>query len=234
MAALIGVIAFLAFFTESIFGFGGTIIFLGIAGLFYDFKTLVYLSISTGMVVSATIVAQSYKDISLTHLKKLLLLTPPFVAVGIYLAESMASQNLLKFFAGFLIFYGCFEIFFSHIRIPTAIRYALVALGAAIQGIFTTGGPFILMGYKNSFDNKSQLRTTMAAFFLISNMIRFAFSMYHSGAVLDALKEFFWIPVPIILAVFAGYAVHVRVPEKIFKNVMTAGIILIGVVLLLR
>ena len=42
--SVIAVIASFAYALESIFGFGGTIIFLGISGLIYDFNSLLKLA----------------------------------------------------------------------------------------------------------------------------------------------------------------------------------------------
>jgi len=46
---VISLIAGLAYGIESIFGFGGTIIFLGISGLLYDFNTLIKMAMIVGL-----------------------------------------------------------------------------------------------------------------------------------------------------------------------------------------
>ena len=45
----IALIACFAYAIESIFGFGGTIIFLGISGFFFDFNSLLKLAMIVGL-----------------------------------------------------------------------------------------------------------------------------------------------------------------------------------------
>jgi len=47
--SIIATIACLAYGIESIFGFGGTIIFLGLSGFFYDFNSLLKLAMIVGL-----------------------------------------------------------------------------------------------------------------------------------------------------------------------------------------
>ena len=70
--SVIAVIASFAYALESIFGFGGTIIFLGISGLLYDFNSLLklamFVAISSGLAVlilQTCIMETSHSDIDL-------------------------------------------------------------------------------------------------------------------------------------------------------------------------
>ena len=71
--SVIAVIASFAYALESIFGFGGTIIFLGVSGLLYDFNSLlklaVFVAISSGLAVliilQTCIMETSHSDINL-------------------------------------------------------------------------------------------------------------------------------------------------------------------------
>ena len=46
--SIIAIIACFAYAIESIFGFGGTIIFLGLSGFFFDFNSLLKLAMIVG------------------------------------------------------------------------------------------------------------------------------------------------------------------------------------------
>ena len=51
------------------------------------------------------------------------------------------------------------------------LKNFFVILGGFIQGIYTIGGPFVLMGYKDYFSSKQELRSTMAGYFFIINTL---------------------------------------------------------------
>ena len=59
---IITFIAAFAYFIESIFGFGGTIIFLGIAGFFIDFDLLLKIAMFLGLSSGFIILIQSFSQ----------------------------------------------------------------------------------------------------------------------------------------------------------------------------
>ena len=62
----IALIACFAYAIESIFGFGGTIIFLGISGFFFDFNSLLKLAMIVGLSSGlAVLIPVSYTHLTL-------------------------------------------------------------------------------------------------------------------------------------------------------------------------
>ena len=110
---IIATIACIAYGIESIFGFGGTIIFLGLSGLFFDFNSLLKLAMIVGLSSGLAVLIQSYKHLSWRHLVKILAYTIPGALVGTLLISSITSEWLIKFFAILLIVYACFNLFSS-------------------------------------------------------------------------------------------------------------------------
>ena len=66
--SIIAIIACFAYAIESIFGFGGTIIFLGLSGFFFDFNSLLKLAMIVGLSSGLAVLIQSYKYVSTKHL----------------------------------------------------------------------------------------------------------------------------------------------------------------------
>ena len=98
-------IAGFAYFIESIFGFGGTIIFLGLAGFFIEFDLLLKIAMFLGLCSGFAILAQSYKHVSFKDLKKILFMTIPGAILGTYLIDHLQINILLNIFAIILIIY---------------------------------------------------------------------------------------------------------------------------------
>ena len=228
----IALIACFAYAIESIFGFGGTIIFLGISGFFFDFNSLLKLAMIVGLSSGLAVLIQSYKYVSLNHLIKILIYTIPGALIGTYFISYFASDILIKIFAIILIIYGCFNLFFPDIRFPQFLKNFFVILGGFIQGIYTIGGPFVLMGYKDYFSSKQELRSTMAGYFFIINSLRAIFFMFLGGSYLEIMKIYYPIAFLVMLSVWLGYFIHKQIPEILFKKLIIIAISLIGVLIL--
>ena len=228
----IALIACFAYAIESIFGFGGTIIFLGISGFFFDFNSLLKLAMIVGLSSGLAVLIQSYKYVSLKHLIKILIYTIPGALIGTYFISYFASDVLIKIFALILIVYGCFNLFFPDMKFPQFLKNFFVILGGFIQGIYTIGGPFVLMGYKDYFSSKQELRSTMAGYFFIINSLRAIFFMFLGGSYLEIVKIYYPIALLVMLSVWLGYFIHKQIPEILFKKLIIIAITLIGVLIL--
>ena len=228
----IALIACFAYAIESIFGFGGTIIFLGLSGFFFDFNSLLKLAMIVGLSSGVAVLIQSYKYASLKHLIKILIYTIPGALIGTYFISYFASDILIKIFALILIVYGCFNLFFPDIKFPQFLKNFFVILGGFIQGIYTIGGPFVLMGYKDNFSSKQELRSTMAGYFFIINSLRAIFFVFLGGSYLEIVKIYYPIALLVMLSVWLGYFIHKQISEILFKKLIIIAITLIGVLIL--
>ena len=106
-------------------------------------------------------------------------------------------------------------------------------LGGLIQGIYTIGGPFVLMGYKDSFSSKQELRSTMAGYFFLINLGRVVFLIILGESYEDIVFTYYPIAILVIISVWLGYLVHKRIPEILFKKLIIFAITLIGILILL-
>ncbi len=231
--SVIAFIASIAYAIESIFGFGGTIIFLGISGLFYDFNSLLKLAMIVALASGLAVLIQSYKHLSWKHLMQILIYTIPGAIFGTYLITFFSSDLLIKFFALILIIYGCFNLFFPNLIIPNYLKRGLLILGGIIQGIYTIGGPFVLMGYKDNFSSKQELRSTMAGYFFTINSIRAIFFMMLGESYVDIIFSYYPIAILVMVSVWLGYFIHKKIPEILFRKLIIIAITLIGVLILL-
>ena len=229
--SIIAIIACFAYAIESIFGFGGTIIFLGLSGFFFDFNSLLKLAMIVGLSSGLAVLIQSYRYVSTKHLIKILIYTTPGALIGTYFINYFTSDVLIKIFALILIVYGCFNLFFPNIIFPQILKKFFVILGGFIQGIYTIGGPFVLMGYKDSFSSKQELRSTMAGYFFIINSLRALFFVFLGGSYLNIVKTYYPIAFLVMFSVWIGYYVHKKIPEDLFKRLIIIAITLIGILI---
>ena len=166
-------------------------------------------------------------------MSRILIYTIPGALIGTYLITYLASGLLIKLFAIILIIYGFFNLFFPDKVIPNYLKKSLVILGGLIQGIYTIGGPFVLMGYKDSFSSKQELRSTMAGYFFLINLGRVVFLIILGESYEDIVFTYYPIAILVIISVWLGYLIHKRIPEILFKKLIIFAITLIGILILL-
>lgn len=231
---LLPAIAMAAYFFESVFGFGGTVIFLGLSGLFFDFREMVQVSMVVSATCSAAILVQTWRHFNRTHYLRILMFSAPFVVLGTWLIGALQSIWLLKCFAVLLITYGLQGLLAPKFTPPRSVTYFFVMLGGLIQGVFTTGGPFILMGYRRFFANKTGLKATMAAFFLTANLWRMGQTVTDGTTTVDQLASSLWLAIPVIIGVWLGHMVHVKLPEYLFQRGLLISMTAVGVLLMFK
>ncbi|MDA1283704.1 MAG: sulfite exporter TauE/SafE family protein [Proteobacteria bacterium] len=231
---IITFIAGFAYFIESIFGFGGTIIFLGISGFFIDFDLLLKVAMFLGLTSGFAILIQSFKHVSFKDLKSILLMTIPGALLGSYLIDYLQINILLNTFAIILIAYGLLNLINPDLNPHNYIKNGFIYLGGLIQGLFTIGGPFVLMGYKDKFINKQQLRSTMAAYFFIINLIRIIQYSLSGNNISFIIHQYYLTSIVIMLCVWSGYLIHTKIPEKIFKKAIIVCVTIIGILILFK
>jgi uncharacterized membrane protein YfcA len=210
--------AALAYLIESVFGFGGTLIFITSTSFFVDFKTILYLSIYVSLVASTCIFLYERRAMNWPKLGRILLLSMPGVIIGTALMEVFSTKGLLVVFALLLIAYALQGLIWPHLKIPKALGRGFVVLGGLVQGLYSSGGPFVLMGSRSEFPDKSQLRAVMAGFFISTNIFRIIQNEVQGHHALETIWAHAWLAIPVIAAVQIGHYVHNRISEKAFRK----------------
>ena len=227
------VFAALAYFAESVFGFGGTLIFITGSAFFTDFKTVLYLSIYVSLVASTCIFIKDYRYISWAKLGRILLMTAPSVVIGTMLMEVFSPKWLLVVFAFLLIAYALQGLLLPKLVLPRHLRKGFIALGGLVQGLYSTGGPFVMMGSQAEFKNKSELRCVMAGFFMMTNFFRIVQGEVQGNGALATIIDYLWLAVPVVIAVQVGHYVHNLISEQAFRKgvlllILCAGLVMIA------
>ena len=208
----------IGFFFESIFGIGGSLISYSLLGFFIDLKLAIICAIYIGSISSFLIIASSWRNFNY----KIFLQILPVALIGTILGGAIflyvSSQTLGLFFGVLLMTLSIKSFFFENFKISKISKQFLLVIAAISQGAFGVGGPFIAQATKSDFANKSQLRTTLAAYFLLGNLVRF-FQFNLAGEIdLNFFINIWPIILPVIAALWLGHHVHLRISEKNFRK----------------
>lgn len=230
MITLLAGLAFcFGFFIESIIGFGGTLVAFSILGFFVDIKELILIGIYIATCASIFVISSDYK--SFNH--KIFFKSFPLCLVGTILGVTFflktSSGILLTLFALLLVILSLKVMFFDNMAIHGVLSKLILVAGGFSQGVFGIGGPFFAIALKSRFQNKSELRTTLAGFFIIFNMIRVIQLMLNNNFHIKFFADYWWVPLPLCLAIYLGHRVHHIISERGFKNVFSGMSFIAGI-----
>jgi uncharacterized membrane protein YfcA len=218
----------IGFFVESIVGFGGGLIAYAILGFFIGLKEMVIAGLYIGTCSSLYIIFTDYKSWDKKTFFNAFPLSLIGTVAGVFIFSRLSVEALYIGFGSVLLTLSIKLLFFDKIILPRIFRDNLVLIGGMAQGAFGTGGPFWASALSGSFKTKSNLRTTMASFFVFFNLVRVVQLWLEEEIKLDFFYNIWWTIIPVFVAIKLGHLIHVRISEKFFKNLIAAVTFLAG------
>lgn len=114
-------------------------------------------------------------------------------------------------------------------------RWAAAGVGLVsglLTGLFGTGGPPLIVWYRLQGLDKTAFRGTLMALFLLMTAVRVP--SYLALGLVTAPRLWSGIAVlpAVLVGAWVGHHVHLRLPERTFRHLVSLGLALLGVVLL--
>ncbi len=222
------------FFVESIIGFGGGLIAYSILGFFIDLKVMILSGIYIGTLASSYIAYSGRHHFNWKIFKSILPLSIIGTVIGVFIFSKLPSEILSLALGVLLIMLAIKTAFFDSYILPKIFKNKLILIGGISQGAFGIGGPFVVNALKKDFANKSELRTTMAVFFLFLNLIRIVQLALQDEIKVEFFATIWWTVIPIFAAIYLGYHVHLKISEVFFKKLIGLMTFFAGVKFLLK
>ena len=217
---LIGLIFCSGFFVESIIGFGGSLVAFSVLGFFVDIKELILMAIYTATTASIFVVASDYKGFA----QNIFFKSFPYCLIGTFIGAVFFTHNssgvIIFSFGLFLLFLAAKTIFFDDIKLPKHFSQLVLTIGGISQGLFGIGGPFFASALKDKFKNKSEMRATLAIFFIVFNLIRICQFSLQGTLTPDIFFKLWWIAAPLAISIHLGHRVHKKISESNFKKIV--------------
>jgi len=236
-------IIFLAKSIEAVTGFGSTIIALTLGAQLYDLELLLPVVVPLNIFLSIYIVTRHAKHINWPELARWIL---PFTGIGLVagmIIFNLVSGNKLK------LAYGVFVLLFAIVELIRVIRSAdgengtpLSAIkamlwlfaGGVIHGIYASGGPMVVYYSGRKISDKSVFRSTLSVLWLVLNIILLGQYIYTGKMTFDAAKMCVALLPALALGIAAGDVLHKKIPERKFRILVYALLIVAGASLAIK
>lgn len=230
-------VSFLATLVRSTFGFGESLVAVPLFSLFMPLNTAVPLSVLISVLVALVVVIQDHKRIHLSSAKWLIISAIPGIPIGL-LILIYGNETLVKTGLGALIIiYALYSLWRKSVPVllNDSKKWLLICgfLSGVLGGAYGVNGPpLVVYGNLRGWDAKA-FRATLQGYFLPVSFIGLAGYFYKGLITLPVGKDFL-ITLPAVLpAIFLGRYLNHRLKDDAFFKYVYAGLILIGVLLIL-
>ncbi len=209
---------------EVIAGFGSVILAITFGAYFFSIQQLVSILVPLNLLLGMMVIFKYYREINFKQLfKRILLGTGLGMPIGIYLFN-YAPSEIIKPMLGFLVLVlAAYELWAAY-RLkekPTPLvswkAWLFLFSGGIVQGLYASGGPLVVYYSVREFENKSEMRSTLTALWLILNLVLLV-SLLSSGKIDSESMKITCFMIPAVLLGFVvGDKLHHRVSEKSFR-----------------
>jgi uncharacterized membrane protein YfcA len=217
-------------------GFGAGLIAVGtMALLLPELKDAVVLLLLVNLPAEIYVVGSSWRQISWRGVLVIFV----GVALGIPLGTSWLQWGdasfLLILLGVFLVAVGAVFLFIKDTRRRQKPRWIAGPVGlisGVLTGLFGTGGPPLILYYQLQGVDKAAFRGNLMAIFLLMTTVRVpsyaAFGLITAPRMWSALAV---LPA-VILGAVIGNRIHLRIEESTFRRLVSAALLVIGLLLL--
>ncbi len=239
--ALLMVIVFFAFVTETTVGFGSTILTVTLGANLVALNVLLPAFVPLNVLLSLWILLRYYRELKHQYILRKIL---PAVAVGMIAGMSLyrlgSPAGLLVVFSSFVAMMALYELVkewrgvVSKAQLAGWQSFLLLGAGGAVHGMFGSGGPLIVYVANRELTNKATFRTTLASLWLILNgvlVINFQLAGELTG---ETLKITLLLLPMLVLGIAVGDRTHHLLPQRLFRVTVWALLLAASSILLVR
>ncbi|MCK6511164.1 sulfite exporter TauE/SafE family protein [Myxococcota bacterium] len=230
-------VVFLAHFTEAVLGFGCGLLTLALAS--YPLSVLLPVIIPLNLILSLSILSRDRQAISPVLWKKMLPWAGLGLPLGFALFRTLPERQTRVLFGAVLLGLTLWGIWRSRTKastlspLPAWQANFFLFGGGLIQGLYATGGPFIVYVVSRLSLDKRTFRATLAGLWFLLNvtvflgmLVRSEYTAQHGWLFLGTLPA-------VLLGLFVGERFHHSVDERIFAGLVQALLLFAGVRFLL-
>ena len=117
--------------------------------------------------------------------------------------------------------------------LPKWLGYTFLFSGGIVHGAFAVGGPLIVLYSSKKIVDKGQFRATMCLLWTTLNTVLMIQYLLEGKLTLAIGYDILFLLPFLAAGIFAGEAIHNKVSEILFKKIVFASLLLVGVTMLI-
>lgn len=201
--------------------------------LFLDMKLVVPTSATLTMLCGFILIAtfQTRKWIRKDVLPTLISGAIIGIVIGTYMLASFKSDILKKLFGVFIIAYALKMLFWNKANGKEPKNYiGIIAgfFGGVLGGLFSTGGPPVVIYLNKKTCDRRIFRATIIFYFLVINSWQFAVYCYTGLITTDVLKFILYLLPAFVAGNLIGAFLHIKINDVLFNRIVAIVLLITG------
>lgn len=232
---LLLLIIFIAYLIQSVTGYGGALLSMPIAIILIGLNDA-RVVINMMSCVGGIIIACRYRRYIVKN-KLIGILTVMLVGVIVSFGinDRVDNQILVLIYGLIAIanaFWGFVKKETAKAEIKKSISYLILFLAGIMQGLFSSGGAFLIIYALYAFETKEEFRATSCAVWGFINALLFLWQ-FKAGAVNPITIKLILLGLPVIaLSIVVAELLYKRIEQKIFSIIVNIVLFISGVTLI--
>jgi len=218
-------------------GFGAGLIAVGTLALVLpELKDVVVLLLLVNLPAELWVVRSSWREISWRRVLILFVGVAVGIPLGTWFLQWGDPGFLLIVLGLFLVVVGAVFLLTPKSRgsgLPPWTASPTGLLSGILTGLFGTGGPPLIIYYQLSGVDKTAFRSNLMAIFLLMTTVRVPSYALFGLITAPRLWSALAVMPAALLGAFIGNHIHLRLKETTFRRMVSAALILIGLLLLI-
>lgn len=186
--------------------------------------------------ISTTVLTVQYRTyINKKQVVKMTLIMLIGFLPGMWLFDKLPTTIIMIVYAILVIFIGIWKyVKPASVGLNGPLGYIALIVAGAMQGMFTSGGPFAVIYASSALKDKNEFRASLSAVWAMLNLYM-TIRMYQGGLFTpEAIRLSAYSIVPVFLAIFAGNRISQLLNQKTFHKIVCVLLIISGSLLLIN
>lgn len=231
---IVSVISFIGYTLHAITGFGGNILVFPVLSALYG-SAVARTSLNViAWVSSISVAADSYRDINVKELRVILI----WMGIGLILGTGMVShissdRILMLVYGAIIVVVALYKLFgHSEMNFPEPVFIAVLLLAGIVQGLFVSGGAFLVIYCARTLKDKKSFRATFTMVWLTLYTVMFFWQLIQGRYDKEICIIILFGAVPVLFASWLGSRIVKKVNQRVFMTIVYVLILVVGISLM--
>ena len=236
-----GVVVLITHALETVTGFGCAVLAMPFVSALLGVKTAVKVITILAWLLALYLGVRNYRTINLKQYAIITMCMLAGLPAGMYLFRSQDTSILSPILAIFIVFVSVSQLYrLLRIRETGSLPegkaaipyYLLLVLGGIVHGMFSSGGPLVVLYATRALPGKGSFRATLCLLWATLNTIIIATYLSEGSLDQNTLKTTALLIPFVVMGVIIGERVHDKVDGKKFSLIVFSMLLLTGIFML--
>ncbi len=234
MTLLFLLIVLVAFTVQTLTGFGGPLIAMPLGIAVIGVATAKPIITLCAWLSALAVAIKNRKDIDWKELLKMSGVMLVFMIAGLWLFKNVHMTYLQVIYGIIVMLIGLKKLFFpSEKPIPKWLSLVAICFAGVMQGLFVSGGSFLVIYAVSAIPEKQKFRATLSGVWTVVNILLLVSYIVDGSFTAPVLTTAAWSLIPLAAAVVIGSLLAGKLNQKTFLKVAYVLLVVSGAILLI-